>query len=172
MAERRNARVATDEARPVVRRPARRDVPAATETDDRDFVDEDETEAADQDVPEAEDETETEPEDIPEVEDETEPEAAEEGHGRRATLTAREAAEAAVRQIAEFTTKQVEGITEVEQTDDGWLVGLEVVEDRRIPSSTDVLAIYETAIDTDGEVVSYRRTRRYARGRGDDGGES
>ena len=55
----------------------------------------------------------------------------------------------------------------VEPSEDGWLVTVEVVEDRRIPSSTDVLATYETELDRDGELISYRRVRRYARGRGD-----
>jgi hypothetical protein len=70
-------------------------------------------------------------------------------------------------QIAELTGKQSEGITGVERGDDGWIVGVEVVEDRRIPSSTDILATYEIEVDADGELVSYRRVRRYARGRGD-----
>ena len=48
-------------------------------------------------------------------------------------------------------------------------VGVEVVEDKRIPSSTDILATYETEVGMDGELVSYRRVKRYTRGRGDDG---
>jgi len=83
-------------------------------------------------------------------------------------LTAAKAGQAALRQIAELTGKQSEGVTGVEPADDGWVVGVEVVEDRRIPSSTDILAIYETELDMHGELVSYRRVRRYPRGRGDD----
>jgi hypothetical protein len=82
-------------------------------------------------------------------------------------MTAGEAARAALREIAALTSKQPEGVTEVERTDDGWTVGVELVEDQRIPSSSDILAIYETTIDADGELLSYRRIRRYARGRGD-----
>jgi hypothetical protein len=74
-----------------------------------------------------------------------------------------------VRQIAELTAKQVEGVIGVERTEDGWVVDIEVVEDRRIPSSTDILATYATTIDPNGELVSYRRVRRYSRGSGDDG---
>jgi Gas vesicle synthesis protein GvpO len=88
----------------------------------------------------------------------------------RSDLTARESAEAALRQVAELTSKQVEGVTGVERTEDGWLVGIEVVEDRRIPSSADILASYEAAIDPDGELMSYRRIRRYPRGRSDEDG--
>jgi Gas vesicle synthesis protein GvpO len=90
----------------------------------------------------------------------------------RSELTARESAEAALRQVSELTAKQVESVTGVERTEDGWLVGIEVVEDRRIPSSADILASYEATIDADGELVSYRRVRRYPRGRSDEDGRS
>ena len=50
-------------------------------------------------------------------------------------------------------------------TEDGWLVQVEVVEDRRIPSSADMLALYEAEIDGGGDLTSYRRMRRYAAGR-------
>jgi hypothetical protein len=56
-------------------------------------------------------------------------------------------------------------MTSVELTDeDGWVVEFEVVEDRRIPSSSDVLALYEVEVDADGELLGFRRTRRYLRG--------
>jgi hypothetical protein len=34
----------------------------------------------------------------------------------------------------------------------------------RIPDSTDILAVFEVRLDTDGDPISYRRLRRYARG--------
>ncbi len=83
--------------------------------------------------------------------------------------TAPEAAQAALRAIVELTGKKPEGVTAVEPTEDGWLVGVEVVEDQRVPSSSDILAIYEAELDPDGGLVSYRRGRRYPRGRGDNG---
>jgi hypothetical protein len=96
------------------------------------------------------------------------------GDGRRRparrsgpAMTAGAAARAALRQIAELTAKQPEGVTEVTRTEDGWTVGIELVEDQRIPSSADILATYQTTMDADGELLSYRRVRRYARGRGD-----
>ena len=48
---------------------------------------------------------------------------------------------------------------------------MDVIEDRRIPSSTDILATYEAELDNDGELLSYRRVRRYSRGRGDNTGQ-
>jgi hypothetical protein len=82
-------------------------------------------------------------------------------------LTAAQAAQRGLRQIAELTGKQTEGVTGVEPAEDGWIVGVEVVEDRRVPSSADLLATYQTELDMSGELLSYRRVRRYPRGRGD-----
>jgi hypothetical protein len=86
-------------------------------------------------------------------------------------LPAAEAGQLGLRQITELTSKDPEGVSGVEPSDDGWLVTVEVVEDRRIPSSTDLLATYQVELDPDGELVSYRRVRRYARGRGDSAGD-
>jgi hypothetical protein len=52
----------------------------------------------------------------------------------------------------------------VERNDDGWEVGVEVVETHRIPDTADILAVYQLHLDEDGELVSYRRTKRYSRG--------
>jgi Gas vesicle synthesis protein GvpO len=87
-------------------------------------------------------------------------------------LSAPLAARAAVRHVQDLTGKPASGVTSVERVDDGWLVGVEVVEDRRIPSSTDILAVYMTQIEVDGSVESFCRARRYQRGRGDQKGES
>lgn len=90
-------------------------------------------------------------------------------HASGSGLTAAKAGQVALRQTAELTGKEAEGVTGVEPAEDGWMVGVEVVEDRRVPSSTDILATYEVELDTDGELVSYRRVKRYTRGHGDDG---
>jgi hypothetical protein len=84
-------------------------------------------------------------------------------------LSAAEAGREGLQQITELTGKDPESVTGVEPSQDGWLVTVEVIEDRRIPSSTDILSTYEAEIDNDGELLSYRRLRRYSRGRGDDG---
>jgi Gas vesicle synthesis protein GvpO len=88
---------------------------------------------------------------------------------RDAGLTAAEVGRYALEQIAELTGKDPEGVSGVEPAEDGWVITVDVVEDRRIPSATDVLAAYETEISPDGELISYRRVRRYSRGRGDTG---
>ena len=51
----------------------------------------------------------------------------------------------------------------MQPTEDGWLVSVEVLEDRRVPSSGDILALYEAELDPDGSLLAYRRARRYSR---------
>ncbi|MER7501344.1 gas vesicle protein [Nonomuraea pusilla] len=85
--------------------------------------------------------------------------------GRR--LNAATAGGAGLRHITELTAREAEGVTLVKPQGDGWLVDVEVVEDRRIPSSGDILALYEAELDAGGDLVSYRRLKRYRRGSGD-----
>jgi hypothetical protein len=88
-------------------------------------------------------------------------------------LNARDAAEVAKEFITEMNGRDPVAMTSVELTDqDGWVVEFEVIEDHRIPSSADVLALYEVELDADGELLAFRRTRRYLRGQTRDGGEA
>ena len=79
-------------------------------------------------------------------------------------LGASAAAAAAARQLLDLTGREPEGVTGLEAEDDGWKVQVEVLEVRRIPETTDVLALYEVQVDADGELQGYRRLRRYTRG--------
>lgn len=60
-----------------------------------------------------------------------------------------------------LTSSTVSGLYRDEQ---GWHVILDMVELRRIPASSDVLANYDVLLDGDGNLLSYRRTRRFYRG--------
>ena len=71
----------------------------------------------------------------------------------------------AIREIAALTGRAPDNLVSVQRRDDGWCVAVELVETHRIPDTSDILAIYETELDRHGEVLSYRRTRRYLRGR-------
>lgn len=73
-------------------------------------------------------------------------------------------AQAALQQLVELVGKQPEGVTSLQRTDDGWTVHVEVLEVRRVPDTTDVLSSYEVDMDTDGDLLGYRRLRRYVRG--------
>jgi hypothetical protein len=73
------------------------------------------------------------------------------------------AAEAA-RQLGELTGRATEGVTALERTEDGWRVEVEVLELRRIPETTDVLATYVVTVDERGRLEGYQRHGRYVRG--------
>ena len=79
-------------------------------------------------------------------------------------LSGTQVAAAAARELLDLTGREAEGVTGLHRTDDGWNVQVEVVEVRRIPDTTDVLALYEVEVDTDGHLQGYRRARRYVRG--------
>lgn len=79
-------------------------------------------------------------------------------------LRAGAAARAAAAEVAVLTGKEPESVVSIERCDGGWQIGVEVVETRRIPDSADILATYEVRLEAGGELVSYRRTQRYARG--------
>jgi hypothetical protein len=87
----------------------------------------------------------------------------------RGTLTTREAAAHAALHVQALTGRGPENITSLERTESGWRVGIEVLETRRIPDSTDILAEYDVEVDSEGELVGYRRSRRYYRGRSEEG---
>ncbi|WP_329253799.1 gas vesicle protein [Actinoallomurus sp. NBC_01490] len=83
---------------------------------------------------------------------------------RRPPATAGRVARLAADHVAEMTGKEPEGITSLEQAEDGrWTVGVEVVETHRIPDTTDILAVYEAELDPEGELLAYRRVDRYIR---------
>ncbi|SCE81623.1 Gas vesicle synthesis protein GvpO [Micromonospora purpureochromogenes] len=84
-------------------------------------------------------------------------------------IPAAQAAREGLTQIAALTGKDALGTVSLQATDEGWLVGVEVVEDHRIPASTDLLGLYEVELDLDGGLIGYRRVRRYQRGKGEVG---
>jgi hypothetical protein len=75
-----------------------------------------------------------------------------------------ELARTAVTTLAQLTGRQPETVLGLHKEDDGWQILVEVVEMRRVPSSTDVLGCYLVNLDQNGEVVGYARQRRYQRG--------
>jgi Gas vesicle synthesis protein GvpO len=79
-----------------------------------------------------------------------------------------EIARSARRQVAELTGRPPEAVLGVERDDGGWKVEVETLELERVPNSTDLLACYILKIDDDGDVVEYRRGRKYMRGQADE----
>ena len=91
------------------------------------------------------------------------------GSAGETRLSARDAARKAAEYVREMTGHDPESVTSLSRTDDGWQVGVEVVESRRVPDSTDILAVYRVDVDGDGDLISYKRDDRYYRGRADKG---
>ena len=80
------------------------------------------------------------------------------------SLGSMEAARRAADEVLELTGRHPEHVVSVAKQDDGWHIGVEVVELHRIPDSADVLAVYEVTLDAHGELVTCSRERRYLRG--------
>jgi gas vesicle protein GvpO len=78
-------------------------------------------------------------------------------------ISVEDAAAFARKHIAAVTGRSPGTVISVDPAEDGWLVEVELVEQERIPTSLDVLAVYAVELDGGGRLVSYRRNRRYSR---------
>jgi Gas vesicle synthesis protein GvpO len=107
--------------------------------------------------------------DAPRQQEEEEPQRQERPRAKRAPLKGAEGDE-----LADMATKarellrslrgvEAESVSGIVRTQNGWSVMLEVVEMRRIPESTDVLASYEVELDGDGKFLGFERGSRYHR---------
>lgn len=81
----------------------------------------------------------------------------------------RELIQHAREQLEEMMGRPVETVLGIQPGGDGWLLTVQVVELQRVPATTDVLGSYEVTVDGDGDVVAYRRMRRYYRNQADEG---
>lgn len=67
-------------------------------------------------------------------------------------------------ELAQVTGLQpltVSGLTKDEQ---GWRASVDMIELKRLPDATDLLATYEVVLDDEGNMLSYQRIRRFLRG--------
>lgn len=76
---------------------------------------------------------------------------------------ARKTIDRARQQLEELLERPVESVSSLERTHDGWVAALEVVELKRIPESTDVMASYEMELDDGLNLRRYQQVRRYNR---------
>jgi hypothetical protein len=70
-------------------------------------------------------------------------------------------------QLQALHGRDAESVSSLERTTTGWTVTFELVELRRVPDSTDVLASYEVVLDQQMNVTRSARTRRYYRSQAD-----
>jgi hypothetical protein len=84
-------------------------------------------------------------------------------------LSGREAIERVRTDLPELLGRPIEQVLGLERDDNnGWKVTVQVVEMARIPPTTDVLGTYAVDLDRDGELVGYRRQRRFHRNQADE----
>jgi Gas vesicle synthesis protein GvpO len=121
--------------------------------------------------PEAEDRQEPEPEERRDEPEERRDEPQEPVEGIPAGR-AGDIVERARRALHDLRGADAEAVTALERFGDGWRIALEVVELRRVPESTDVLATYAVELDGDGDLVGLQRVRRYYRAQADLGEDS
>ena len=87
-----------------------------------------------------------------------------ENAGRSQPVSGAELAKRARKELAQITGLEAESVTSLERADDGsWLVTVELLELSRIPETDDMLGSYKAELDENGELVRYRRLRRYSR---------
>jgi gas vesicle protein GvpO len=76
---------------------------------------------------------------------------------------------ARAKQHVEAVLGRPESVSGVERSNGNWRVNVEVVQLRRIPESTDILASYAVMLDGDGDLLSVQELRRYRRSQAEDG---
>jgi Gas vesicle synthesis protein GvpO len=82
---------------------------------------------------------------------------------RRGQSAGMEAARLAAENVLQLTGRCPENVVSVVREDDGWQVGVEVMELHRIPETTDIMAVYEVILDANGDLVRCERGQRYHR---------
>jgi len=83
--------------------------------------------------------------------------------GKAPSLSAKEMTEAAIEAVRDLTSLEPEAAVGLQWDGESWLVTLDVLELRRIPDTTDLLATYVVQLDDDGGLLGYERTRRFQR---------
>ena len=84
-------------------------------------------------------------------------------------LSGREAIARVRQELPQLLGKPIEAVLGLERNDDeGWNVMVSIVELERIPHSTDILGAYAVTLDGDGELIGWRRSRRYHRNQADE----
>ena len=79
-------------------------------------------------------------------------------------MTVNEIVKQAKAQLAQLTGLKPDTVSSLVKDEGDWHVAVELVEMKRIPESSDLLATYDTYLDDAGNLLRYQRTRRYLRG--------
>jgi hypothetical protein len=68
------------------------------------------------------------------------------------------------RQMTAVTGLVPDTVSRFDRSDDGWMLEIDMLEHRSVPSTQDLLASFEVALDEGGQVMRWRRTGRFVRG--------
>lgn len=79
-------------------------------------------------------------------------------------MSARELTLAAMQTVRELTGYRPEAVTGLEWDGESWRVSVDVREVARVPNTTDVMATYIVQLDEQGQLLGYKRERRFIRG--------
>jgi hypothetical protein len=95
------------------------------------------------------------------------PKSSSDGRGDR--LSARDLTIAARETVQDLTGFPPESVSGLQWDGESWLVTVDVCELERIPSTTDLLATYVVQLDDGGNLLGYKRTKRFVRGQAEEG---
>jgi hypothetical protein len=79
-------------------------------------------------------------------------------------LSIPEIANRAKEQLTALTGLKASTVSSLSHNEEGWHIIADLIELKRIPEASDILATYEVTLDEKGNLLSYQRTRRYTRG--------
>jgi hypothetical protein len=88
--------------------------------------------------------------------------------GKDGRLSARDLTLAARETVQDLTGYPPEAVSGLQWDGESWLVTVDVLELERIPSTTDVLGTYVVQLDDKGNLMGYKRTRRFVRGQAEE----
>ena len=75
------------------------------------------------------------------------------------TLKFADAIKKARAELHELTGLEISSTIGAEPDENGWRVTLEAIEKKSIPDSMDILAIYETKLNAEGEIQEFNRIK-------------
>lgn len=79
-------------------------------------------------------------------------------------MNMKELVERATSQLEEVTGLNAETVSAAFRDEQGWHIGLDMLEMSRIPTATDVLGDYEVLLDDDGNMLRFERKKTRLRG--------
>ncbi len=68
-------------------------------------------------------------------------------------------AECALNALTGMTKHKPSGVVGIKKGESGWVVEVELIEKESVPSSMDVLGLYEVSVDEKGNLLEFKRKK-------------